>query len=113
MPRKNVITPILIVNAVSMGASITQTTPTNIQFLDNIGVHFIFTGTPSGTFSIEVSNDDSNWAAITLPSTPTASGSGDNIYVDLNQLSAAWLRVKYTRSSGTGTLNVYLTAKEI
>jgi hypothetical protein len=97
---------------------------TNIQFLDNIGIQLNFTGTPVGTFQVQVSADyaqdnlgnvqnPGNWIPITLPITPDAGGVAGQIYIDLNQLSAPWLRVVYGSSSGTGVLNGYLTAKEL
>jgi hypothetical protein len=96
---------------------------TNIEFLDNIGVQFNFTGTPTGTFQVQVSADYSqdqqgnvlnagNWIGL-LSVLPTASGSADSAYVDLNQLSAPWIRAIYTRTSGTGTLNAYIVAKQV
>lgn len=111
------------VNAVSMGADITSVA-TNIEFQDNIGVQFIFTGTPTGTFQIQISADHAedsqgvvttagNWVDIVLDPIPTAAGAPDVIYVDITQISAPWIRVHYTRTSGTGTLTSYITAKSL
>lgn len=117
----NPFTTQLISNA-SMATSITSN-PQYIQFQDNIGIQLNWTGTPTGTFSVQVSTDHimqgllvinpGNW--ITLPLNPaiTASGSPDVAYVDLNQLSAFYVRVIYTASSGTGTLNCYIAAKGV
>lgn len=96
---------------------------TNIQFLDNVGYQFVFTGSPVGEITIEVSIDHSEnsqgvvstagtWTALTLTPTASVSAAG-NIYVDLNQLSAPWVRAVYTKTSGTGTLNAYLCAKAV
>jgi len=104
-----------------MGASITSAV-TSIQNVDNVGVQLDFTGAPVGTFAIQVSADyaqDQNgnvldaghWIA--LPVSAAAAGAANDIYFDLNQLSAPWIRVVYTRTSGTGVLNVSVTAKEI
>lgn len=100
---------------------------TAIEFLDNIGYQFNFTGSPVGTFSIQVSMDydqDNNgnvitagsWVSIpvTLSGTsytliPTSLGSP--IYIDLNQLSAPWIRAIYTFTSGSGTLNAFICGK--
>lgn len=98
---------------------------TSTQFLDNIGIQLNFTGTPTGTFQIQYSadyNQDSqgnvinagNWITNSLITpTPAASGSADQIYIDLTQISSPWVRVKYVRTSGTGTLNMYITAKMV
>lgn len=95
---------------------------TQIEYLDNIGIQLNFTGTPTGTFSVQVSIDyaqDSlgnvtnigNWIAVTLSAAATASGSANQIYIDLNELSAPWIRCIYTRTSGSGTLNAFICGK--
>ena len=110
-----------IVNGDMSLASITSAV-TNIQFLDNISIQLNFSGSPTGTFAIQVSvdyvQDDNgnvvtpgNWVAISLPSTPVASGSPGSIVIDLNQLATPWIRVVYTKSSGTGTLNSFISGK--
>ena len=107
---------------------------TTIQFLDNLGLQLDWTGSPVGSFQVQVSADYSqdimgnvlnagNWSPIILEYIPTGgtltiatsipTPVGSPIYVDLNQTSAPYIRVVYTSSSGTGTLNAYITAKEI
>lgn len=111
-------------------ATITSTV-SNIQMLDNVGIQLSWTGSPVGTFTIEVSADHAQdeygnvtvagqWTALTVSylvsSAVTAASSiptsvGSPIYVDITQISAPWIRVIYTKTSGTGTLTGYLTAK--
>jgi hypothetical protein len=117
---KKVILPIQIVTSGDMSANITQGTTavttkpvTNIQFLDNIGIQFVWTGTPTGQFFVDVSLDNANWDTLSITPTILASGSASSAYVDLNQMSATYLRVRYVVTSSTGTLNAYLTAKEV
>lgn len=96
---------------------------TNIEFLDNIGIQLNFTGSPTGSFDVQISADHQevngnvtvagNWVDLVLSPAPAASGSADSIYIDMTQLSAPWLRVKYTFSSGTGTLNSFIVGKMI
>jgi hypothetical protein len=104
-------------------ASITSAV-SNIEFLDNIGLQLIFTGTPTGTFSVELSinysqdqqgnvTNTGTWTPMTFSSTPVASGAAGSVYIDINQISAPWMRVKYTKTSGTGTLQGWLTAKMV
>lgn len=112
-----------ITNGDMSQASITSTV-TNLQFLDNVCVQLNFTGTPTGTFEVQVSLDHAqdqngnvsvagNWTALTLSPSPAATGSASTIFIDMNQLSAPWIRVVYTRTSGSGTLNAYIGAKMI
>ena len=118
---KNALTPFHVINAQSMGASITGS-PTNIQYLDNCSIQLNFTGTPTGSFSIQGSLDHAanaltgveqtagNWIEFTGAS---ATGAANNILIDLNQLSFPWIRIVYTRVSGTGTLDAYISAKAV
>ena len=114
-----------IVNG-SMAASITSPV-SNIEFLDNIGVQLNWTGSPVGNFQVQVSLDydqdnngnvinAGNWVAVVLQpgssiNAPTTLGSP--IVIDLNQLSAPWLRIVYNRTSGSGTLNAFVSAKMV
>jgi len=106
---------------VSMAADATSPA-TNIQFMDNIGVQLHFEGTPTGEFFVEVSIDHAqdsqgvvttagHWVAISLPEAAVASGADGDIYIDMTQLSAPWIRVRYARASGTGTLNGWICGK--
>lgn len=106
-----------------MAASVTSAA-VNIQYLDNVGIQLVWTGTPSGTFAVQFSLDfekDSlgnilnagTWTAIDLDDVPTASGSAGNWYLDMNQISSPWIRIVYTRASGTGSLSAYVTGKEV
>lgn len=111
------------ITAASMAGNVTSAV-TNIQMLDNIGVQLNFTGTPSGTFEVQVSADHAqdmfgnvtnagNWIPLTLTPSPTASGAAGQIYIDIQETSAPWLRIVYTRTGGTGTLDGYITAKMV
>lgn len=108
---------------------------TNISFLDDIGYQFNFTGSPVGTIALQVSADHAqdyssppnvtvagNWVNLTFTywngltfvtdtSIPTSVGSP--IYIDLALLSAPWIRAVYTKTSGTGTLQAFVTAKAV
>lgn len=106
---------------------------TNIQYLDDVGLQLNFSGSPVGTFAVQVSADYSqdlngnvtatgNWTPlvfsywngssfVTGTTIPTSAGSP--IYLDLALLSAPWIRVVYTNSSSTGTLNAFITGKPV
>lgn len=97
---------------------------TCIQFMDNIGVQInVLTGTPSGTFSIEVSADHKapfpnqnttstgNWT--TVVSATITSGSPAQTYFNLTLLSAPYIRLVYTANTGAGTCEAYIVGKEI
>lgn len=79
-------------------------------------------GSPNGTFTIEVSNDDvalatganqaanvTNWSTYTN-SAVAINADGDIAY-NLANFGYRWVRLKYTRASGTATINATLVIK--
>jgi hypothetical protein len=83
----------------------------------NASIQMVFTGSPVGTFTVEASNDLgqpqssgdaqkvvglSNWTTIAA-SANGISAAGDMLYT-LANTGFNWVRVKYTATSGTGTL---------
>lgn len=123
--EKNELLKEVLFSAASMTGTSVLTSPViNLRFLDNLGIQFHFTGTPTGTFQIQVSADHAqdpqgvvtvagNWIPIVLSPAPVAAGAADDIYIDLNQLSAPWIRAVYTNASGTGVLSGFATAKSV
>lgn len=95
------------------GTSTITSTPTDTRYLDNVGVQFNWTGTPNGSFFVDVSLDQVTWNAITLSPAPAATGAAGSAYIDINQISAPYLRLRYVNSSSTGTLDAYITAKSV
>jgi len=123
---KQVFKPFKVITDGNMSLSSITSQYTNIQGLDNVGYQVNFTGTPTGTFSVEISMDyqpgngpnaepanAGNWISLPLVPAIIAAGSPDIAYIDLNQLSAPWIRLIYTKTSGTGTLQAYVVAKAI
>lgn len=124
MSRKNNLVKYQTITAGDMSTASLTSAITNIQFLDNIGIQLNFTGAPEGIFDVQVSADYAqdefgnvtnvgNWIDLVLNPVPSASGSADSVYIDIIQTSAPWIRVVYTRDTGTGTLNAFITAKMI
>lgn len=129
--RKNNILKFPIINAGNMASASLTSSVTSIQYLDDIGLQFTWTASPVGTFAIQVSADYSqdtngnvtaagNWTPLTLSywngttlvtGTTLPTSVGSPIYVDLTLLSAPWIRVVYTKTSGTGSLTALITAK--
>lgn len=91
---------------------------TNIEYLDDIGYQVNFPTTALGTFSVQVCMDynsvtgTANWNDYPFTTTPTADGVLTSIYLDMPLLSAPWIRLIYTRTSGTGTLNAFICGKQ-
>lgn len=119
--RKNALPKFQIISAGAMVGDLTSTV-TNIENLDNIGIQANITaGTPTGTLAVQVSGDYSavngvvlvagNW--VTLTTQAITAGSPANTYFDLNQLSSMWIRLIYTHSSSTGSLDAFILGKMI
>ncbi len=85
---------------------------TNILYMDRVGYQLSWTGTPNGTFSVEVSNDGETWVEAALSTPVTATGSADAAFIDV-ETAAQFVRLVYTASSSVGTLNVHITGKSI
>jgi hypothetical protein len=106
---------------------------TDIQYMDDIGYQFDWTGSPTGTFQVQISStyaQDLNknvtnagtWIPLTITywngtsfinSTTVPASVGTPIYLDLAFLSAPWIRAVYTNASGTGTLTATITGKMV
>ena len=113
MSGSDFIPPVHLVTNGDMAGDITgPATNFSIQGFSRVAVQFIFTGTPTGSFFVDVSQDATNWAALPLSPAPVASGAAGNAFVDA-QTGAVYMRVRYVRTSGTGSLNVIADAKVV
>lgn len=114
-----------LINAHSMASSFNGP-PTNINGMPGISYDLAWTGTPTGTFQVQVSNtytqnpdgtvaNAGNWN--TLPSSsftgtyPAPAGSSGNGFLDVVGTEAVWIRLQYTSVSGVGNLTVLAGAK--
>lgn len=121
--KPNVLRP--LINAGDMSSNITS----NVLIIERLpGVSFdlSWTGTPTGTFAVQVSNsvtlnpdgtiaNAGNWT--TLPSAsfsgeyPAPSGSSGNGFLDVVGTEAYACRLVYTAGGGSGSLTVIPAAK--
>lgn len=116
MALKNIIKPYHLMIDGDMSGNLTSNI-VDVTYTDNVGIQLTFTGTPSGEFAVEgsVDYDDhlstGNWSELTFSTTPQATGSADTHLLNLNQIPYKKIRVTYTRTSGTGTLNIHVMSK--
>ena len=111
MGSKRVLDPQQVVVDGDMSSDVT-TSATQIMHTDRPSYEIAWTGTPTGTFSVEVSHTGNNWSEVSLSSPITAAGSADSAFVDIES-GAKYVRLKYTASSGSGTLNAWVASKSI
>lgn len=110
--RKNNLATYVSLSAGDMSGNLVSAV-TDIRWLDNIVMYLAFTGTPEGSFSVEVSPDQVTWYALDLVPAPIATGVAGGHRIELNQLSDPYIRASYTATSGTGSLTVTIAGKMI
>lgn len=100
------------------GTAVITSTPTDTASMIFCSYTFIWTGTPTGAFTFEVSNNYDRiattgtwvtWAPAVAPADPA--GSATSTSVNLANFPYRWVRFKYTNASGTGTLNAWFFGK--
>ena len=70
----------------------------------------VFTGTPTGTLTVEGSNTGSNWNTLDIDINSPV-GSAGTTGIDILRTGFRYLRLKYTNISGSGVLQAYIYAK--
>jgi hypothetical protein len=112
---KKILYPYQVLNTSVSSTTTYNSTATNVTFIDNISfVPLVASGTPSGTFAVQVSHDNVNYQALTLSAVPTiTSGALSNVPVTLTGLPFPWVRLAYTNSSGTGTVTATIAGKQV
>lgn len=95
----------------------TNTIYTNIIDLttkDNEGLEITWTGTPTGVISVLGSASGTTFYPLTFsPSLTQPAGAAGGYLVSINQFPWRYLIIQYVNTSGTGTLSVYATAKDL
>lgn len=104
----------------SMGSTV-HSAPTNVQQISKISYDISWTGTPTGSFTVEVSdtytqypdgttNNAGSWTPLPLSSSTATGGQAGNGLIDI-QTSALWIRLTYNFVSGSGTMNATISGK--
>ena len=120
MAKKSFLKSYQTITDESMGADVTSLITVSTG-LDNIGMQVKWTSSDAvGIISVQASlNYDEqtgtgDWYDLTFPTPLTQPSSNNGGYlINLNQFPFPVYRIKYTRTSGTGTLNAWTCAKVI
>ena len=113
--------PIPILTAGDMSGNLTSKA-IPLQFEDNVGLQFVWTGSPVGTIQVQVTLDDPTGAVVnwtTIPASafvgtyPVPGTTTSPAYLDMALLSAAYMQVTYTATSGSGSLSIKAVAKGV
>jgi hypothetical protein len=91
-----------------------NTIPILIRSMDKIAINLAWTGTPVGQFFVEVCNniDSPKWVVLPLSEDIITAGVADNAIIDI-ETTARYLRLTYTATSGTGSVDAEVFAKSL
>lgn len=105
MSRKNSVLNHLV-DGGDMSGNVTGTIA-DCRNMEFITFQCIYSGTssPVGTITVEATLDGTNWTELAL-STINVTADGTDL-VDLYNINYQGIRIKYNRSSGTGTINIW------
>lgn len=73
-------------------------------------IHAVYTGSPVGNLWVEASNNGSTWEVVT--GTTTAVSGASSTLFNLSDAQYEMARLKYSFTSGSGTLNAFASEKE-
>lgn len=118
MARKHVTKPIAVFNDTDISINQTSTT-VNVENLDKGSVLMEWTGTaPVGVVTVEARNrrDDetqSEWETLNFGSNIDITGNSGSHQIIFNELPFTEIRLQYTSTSGTGTMNAVTLFKTV
>lgn len=107
---KNLLNPIKLIDAGDTSGNLTSSV-VDCRYQDNLAFQAIWTNTTTGSITIEVSVDKSNWSTYPISPTVSPAGSANSAVIEIKGLVCPWARVKFTQSAGSGALTVWLCAK--
>lgn len=102
--------PVTILSAGDMSQASLVSNTVAIPEAKNLSVQLTWTSNAVGTYEVQVSNDQINWADLGTSGAPAIAGTPGTAMLDLTTF-APYLRVLYTRASGAGSLTVSVSPK--
>lgn len=103
-----------VVNGVMTGTNVIYSQIIDVSKMDNIGLEVAWTGSAVGVFEVMGSISGINFPSLTFdPVLAQPSGTAGEYLVGITQDQFRYIMLKYTNTSGTGTLNVYGQFKDL
>lgn len=94
-----------------MSSSFVPSEPTGLNSILLISFQAAWTGSPVGVIKLQASNDKVIWSDVSN-SALNISGAGDVLY-NLSEIGYLYIRIVYTKASGTGVLNIIANGKGV
>ncbi len=128
MSTRTTLRPTTVIDGGDMAATSVTSSATLLQSVTMVNYQVTWTGsTPVGTLAVEASNDcvvsatggvsGGTWnpvpldlAGVSVSTIPVTGNTGKGM-IDIDGIAAYALRLVYTKSSGTGTINAIVTGK--
>ena len=110
---------VILLNGVSLGAS-TESAPMNLYKVQGYAIQVTWTGSPDGTFKLQgscqkgtnqVGAGVTRWDDISGASQATGGAAGSVLFNSTSTPGYNWVKLVYTRTSGTGTATAEYSAK--
>lgn len=101
----------VITSGAMSGTDVLTSTAVDISSYQSFSFQSVWTGTPTGTFVVLVSNDGTNYNDLGASVSPNPSGGASSCMILCYGVPAKYAKLQYTNASGTGTLNVKAVGK--
>lgn len=94
------------------GTNTIYTNILGIRQTDNEGIEITWTGTPTGTIQVMVSNSGINFYALTfVPALAQPAGSAGGYVIALTGIPFQYMYLQYANASGSGAVTAYAQCK--
>lgn len=112
--RKNVVRGYKMFDAVSLATSATSN-EVNVINLDKASIYLDWTGSSlSGTLTVEARNDEKDtWFELDFGTPISITGASGSHVLIFNELPHNTIRLVFTSTSGSGSLDAILAAKQV
>lgn len=111
--RKNVVRGFKMLDAASLAASVTSA-EVNVINLDKASIYVDWSGSANGTLAVEAKNaQNGEWFELDFGSPIPISGNSGSHVLIFTELPHETIRLVYTRSSGSGSIDAVLAAKQV
>lgn len=114
MSRKSVVPSYKMIDSGNLASNITSSI-VSVKNLDKASIHVEWSGAaPVGTLSVEARNGEAdNWYALDFGSAISVSGNSGEHQIVFNELPFTDIRLQYSFTSGTGSIDAFITAKVV